>query len=432
MAYRFIVAKVQSTFEIPNADRVHGIVVLNEILVAKKEIKEGFVGIFAETDIQLSEEFCHHNNLFRNKEMNKDKEIGGFFENSRRVRTQPFLGVKSSGFFFEKEMLGFTGANLDELVLGQEFDVLNGHQLCQKYISEKQKQTMQNVANATNKAKSSLVRGFEQHVQTAQFKHAVHSIPTGALLNFHAKVHGTSFRVGRHLVKQELPFHKKVVNKLFGREVFPTYEYQDVIGTRRVVLKNEVQEGFHGSEAFRYEVMNVLKPHLENGMTIYGEIAGFANGSPIMGTHDTKVLKDKAFEKKYGKKITYTYGCNEGQYRFHIYRITHQINGREYDLSAKQIEQFCEQRELLSHVNIHEPIVYDGNQEALVELVERLTERPECLTEDYIDPTHVSEGIIIRIDHGTDIPKFFKSKSFAFKVLEGIYKENNVDLEDAS
>jgi hypothetical protein len=432
MAYKFIIAKVQSTFEIPNADRVHGIVVLNEVLVAKKEIKEGFVGVFAETDIQLSEEFCHHNNLFRNKEKNKDKEVGGFFENSRRVRTQPFLGVKSSGFFFEKDMLKFTGANLDELVLGQEFDVLNGHQLCNKYVSEKQKQAMANVAKAENKAKTKSIKGFEQHTQTAQFKHAVYSIPKGALLGFHAKVHGTSFRVGKHLVKQELSALKGVLNHVLGREIFPKYKYEYVLGTRRTVLKNEEVQGFHGSEEFRYEVLEKLKPFLEDGMTIYGEIAGYVNNKPVMGTHETKTIRNKEFERKYGKQMVYSYGCEPGQYRFHIYRITHQINGREYDLSAKQIETFCESKGLLPHLNVHEPMVYNGNQQELLELVERLTERPECLTEDYIDPRHVSEGIIVRVDYGTDIPKFFKSKSFAFKIMEGIYKENNVDVEDAN
>ncbi|MGL5692283.1 MAG: hypothetical protein ACRDD8_15900 [Bacteroidales bacterium] len=432
MSYKFIVAKVQSTFEIPNADRVHGIIVLNEVLVAKKEITEGYVGVFAETDIQLSEEFCHENNLFRDKDKNKNNEVGGFFENSRRVRTQPFLGVKSSGFFFEKEMLGFTGADLNELTLGQEFDVLNGHNLCQKYVSEKQKQAMSNVAKAQDKIKACFVKGFEQHSQTAQFKHAVYSIPKGALLNFHAKVHGTSFRVGKHLVQQELSFGKKLVNKVFNREVFPTYDFDFVVGTRRVVLKDNKQAGFHGSEQFRYDILERLKPFLENGMTVYGEIAGYVNDNPIMGRHNVGILKNKEFTKKYGKEMVYSYGCEKGQYRFHIYRISHVVNGREIDMSARQIESFCESKGLLSHLNIHEPMIYDGNQEELVKLVDKLTERPEVLCEDYIDPTHVSEGIIIRVDMGTDVPKFFKSKSFPFKVMEGIFKENNVDVEDAN
>lgn len=432
MSYKFIVAKVQSTFEIPGADRVHGIIVLNEALVAKKEIGVGFVGIFAETDIQLSERFCHENNLYRNKEKNKDSNIGGFFEDSRRVRTQPFLGVKSSGFFFEKEMLSFTGADLNELTLGQEFDVLEGILLCNKYVSEKQKQAMANVAKAEGKAKTSYVKGFAEHSQTAQFKHAVNSIPKGALLNFHAKVHGTSFRVGRHLVKQDLNWLQVKINELTKREIFPNYVFQDVVGTRRTVLKNDNKPGFHGSEGFRYEVLEKLKPFLEDGMTIYGEIAGYVNDSPVMGRHNTAILKNKEFNKKYGKEMIYSYGCEKGQYRFHIYRISHLVNGREIDMSARQIEHFCESKGLLSHLNVHEPMVYDGDSEKLVQLVEELTERPDVLCEDYIDPRHVSEGIIVRVDMGSDVPKFFKSKSFPFKVMEGIFKENNVDVEDAN
>ena len=58
--------------------------------------------------------------------------------------------------------------------------------------------------------------------------------------------------------------------------------------------------------------------------------------------------------------------------------------------------------------------------------------RPEVLTEDYHDASHVSEGVCIRVDSGSLTPKFYKSKSHAFKVMEGIAQESDVDLEDMS
>ncbi len=432
MSYELRIAKVEKTFEIPGADRIHGIIVCNETLVAKKHIEVGFVGVFAEEGTQLSEEFCHNNNLYREANMNKDKNETGFFENTRRVRAQAFKGVKSSGCFFELDSLSFTGVDVsvENFKVGQLLSVLNGYKLSQKYMSEKQARVAGN--QQTKQLKKSSVIGFNEHIDTKQFKHTINEIPVGSLLNFHAKIHGTSFRVGKHLVLNELPLHKRIINKLFNKEIFPTYEYDYVVGSRRVIIKNEnTTTGFHGSNGFRYEVLEKLKPFLENGMSIYGEIAGYVNGSPIMGKHNLAKV-GKEYVKKYGKEIVYSYGCDNENYRFHIYRITHLINGKEYDLSARQIEHFCEMAGVLSHMNIHEPIIYNGNKEELIELVDKLTERPEVLTEDYIDPTHISEGIIIRVDNGGFEPKFYKNKSFAFKIAEGIYKENNVDLEDAS
>jgi len=56
------------------------------------------------------------------------------------------------------------------------------------------------------------------------------------------------------------------------------------------------------------------------------------------------------------------------------------------------------------------------------------------LCEDYLDPSHINEGVVIRVDSGKLIPDFYKYKTFPFKLMEGIVKENPnfVDVEDAS
>ena len=74
--------------------------------------------------------------------------------------------------------------------------------------------------------------------------------------------------------------------------------------------------------------------------------------------------------------------------------------------------------------------VDNGDVRTLQDLVSDLTERPELLTEDYIDPSHVSEGIIVRVDNGKMTPQFYKSKSYAFRVMEGLCQAE--DVEDAS
>lgn len=89
-------------------------------------------------------------------------------------------------------------------------------------------------------------------------------------------------------------------------------------------------------------------------------------------------------------------------------------------------------RGFIPALDVVEPFVYDGDEVKLRALVEELTERPAVVTEDYIDSSHPSEGIIIRADRGSQTPLFLKSKSFAFRVLEGIASDTSVDEEDAS
>lgn len=428
--HKAIVAKITEVIEIPGADRIHVAVVLGENVIVSKEWGVGFIGILFPVDVQLSEQFCHHNNLFRKAEKNIDTEKKGFFEENRRVRAQPFLKVKSEGLFIDIESVAFTGIDQEDalLRLGSTFDELKGIKLCEKYVSAATR-VSGGQKNQQKKARIDRTPFFMKHVDSEQFKHCAQNIPVGSLLSFHAKVHGTSARMARTLVIQELPLYKRLLNKI--ATFFPTEKWDYVVGTRNVVISDGEKEGFHGSEQFRFDALDAVKPFLQKGMTVYGELAGFANGVSIMPKHSIKALKDKEFSKKYGDEVTYSYGCKEHQFRFHVYRITYlNYEGENVDFTQKQLEQWCEAYGILPPLEVHPQMVYDGDVEKLRALVEQLTERPDVLTEDYIDPSHVSEGIIVRVDNGNATPKFYKSKSYAFRAMEGMCEV--ADPEDAS
>ncbi len=253
-------------------------------------------------------------------------------------------------------------------------------------------------------------------------------IPVGSLIHIHAKIHGTSHRSAYTKVNTNLPKWKKLINKLVP--VFPEEKWDYVVGTRNVVL-TPGKDGFHGSEQFRFDVAETLKPHMVKGMTVYGEIAGYANGNPIMAVHSAKSTKDKAFQKKYGESIVYKYGCAEHEYRFHVYRITFlNHDGVNVDFTEAQLEQWCKDRNILHPQNVCDPFLFDGDVDALVAKVESLTERQDALGEDYVDPTHPGEGVILRIDTGKHQPYFLKSKAHYFRVMEGMCEA--VDTEDAA
>lgn len=429
--YKAIVAKIDRVVPIDGADRIQTAYVLGEQVVVPKELPVGHVGIFFPADTQLSEDFCKNNNLFRKSELNKDADKKGFFDTNRKVRCQPFMKVRSEGYFCELESLSYLVSDLSKLKVGDNFDSWEGASICNKFISEKTRKAMNNVKKKKTKVVDTPM--FNKHVDTDQFKYSIGKIKEGDLLSFHAKVHGTSARYSYSKVLRKPSTLLEKVKNYLGLYNKVNWEY--LVGTRNVVLYSDQydKEGFHGPEQYRFNVLESLKPYLEKGMTIYGEIAGFANGKPIMGVHSTDTLKDKKFNKKYSKNMTYTYGCKEHECRFHVYRITI-INedGVELDMTNQQVNKWCEDRGILSPLEVHPPYIYDGDKEKLEGIVEDLTERLDLLTEDYIDPSHVSEGIIVRVDNEKITPTFLKSKSYAFKVMEGIFKEDNIDEEDAS
>lgn len=424
-----IIARVTEVIEIPGANTVHVAVVLGEFCVTSKDVIKGSVGILFPEGLQLSEEYVFENSLSRKADNNKDKNKTGFFEENRRVRAQPFLKVRSTALFMPVDSIDYTDTAFDSLAVGTQFDTLNGHKICQKYMNAA---TLKAASTGQGKSqKKNITPNFVEHVETAQFKHVAAQIPVGSLIYFHAKKHGTSGRTAHTQIVQALPLWKRVVNKVVA--IFPESEWGFVTSTRRVVLKGEDAKGFHGNETFRQQVTDQLKPFLTQGMTAYYEIVGFVNGGSIMPKHSVAALKDKAYTKKYGDTVTYKYGCQEDQFKFHIYRLTMQgVDGVIRDLSQAAMEKWCQERELPHTLEVHPPMLYNGNEMQLRYLVDQLTDRPEVLAEDYEDAGHISEGIVLRIETGKDVPMFVKSKSYAFRVMEGIASVTEVDTEDAS
>lgn len=425
-----IIAKIDRVDPIEGANTIQKAYCLGTQLIVGKEAKEGDIGILFPSELQLSADYCKENNLYRHAELNKDPTKAGFFDDNRRVRAQPFLKVKSDGYFAQIESLSYTGYDISKLKIGDMFDELGGISICTKYISQKTRAAM---ASRPKKQKQVETPLFYKHPDTDNIKYYIDAIPKGALISIQSKTHGTSGRYSLSKTYRTLPSYRRIINRIYPFFSNESWEY--LVGTRNCVLFEEQNEklGFHGSEQFRFDVLEILKPHLTKGLNIYLEIFGYANGSPIMPRHETSKIKDKRYEKKYGKQITYNYGCLDGTFNYKIYRISSVAeSGESLDFAQEQLKHWCEIRNLNCCQDIIPSFIYDGDKSKLEELIEELTERPEKLTEDYIDPTSISEGIVIRVDYKELTPKFYKKKSWAFSVMEGFAKENEVDIEDAS
>jgi hypothetical protein len=428
MSYTAIITKLQNVRSHSNADRLKlGNAQGNQVVVGLNSM-EGALGIYFPTDGQLSEQYASANDLIGYVDPETKERKGGFFAKNRRVRTQKFRGEKSDGYFAPLESLAFTGINLSSLKDGISFTELNSIPICNKYV------TPATARMLVNKNPRKQNQFFNKHIDTEQFKHRGFYIPRGALLSFTCKQHGTSGRFGYVLDEKTVP------NPLWKRFLLPlskpktALEFDYLHGSRNVIFNKWVEDSYYGDEGFRWKAIEHLRGLLHKGEILYYELVGFTNtGTPIMPEVSTKILKDKSIESRYGSVMRYKYGCNaedtSNQTRLFVYRITRVSNdGNVIDLSWDQVKARCRGLGVTHVPELHESFVYSGNFDELSSLVDTLSEG-----DDVIDPSHIREGVVIRIDFNGE-PYFLKHKSFSFKVLEGLVKETDsyVDIEEIS
>jgi len=437
------IGKVDKIIPIDGADFVQSAVVYGFNVIVSKNVQVGDLGVFFEaTDIQLSDEYAKMNNLYRHSEYNSDVNAKGYLEDNRKLKVQKFLKTKSEGLFMSLDSLSYTGYDISVFKFGDSFDELNEHQICNKFYNAK----TAGARNSNTSRKKNSTPLFHEHLDTEQLSYYIDSIPKGSLVTITSKNHGTSGRYSFTPVAKEVV--ETVVDKIYvpslKRNIKKTRQikksvtdYEYVVGTRRVVLGSdgENKTGFHGSEKYRYDILQTLKPYLEKNMTIYLEIVGYVNGAPVMGTHDVTKLKDDAFVQKYGKKVVYKYGCMQDEFNICVYRISYtNPDGVEMDLSHSQMVDWCNKRNIPVVKTLVDTFVYDGNKDALFQQAVFLAENEKNLCEDYNDPSHICEGVVVRVDNYGLRPDLYKYKSFPFRVMEGIakLKSDFIDVEDAS
>jgi len=431
MSYEAIICKITNIQKHPNADRLNIGVASGYNIIVSKDIKEGTLGIFFPTDGQLSDRMCHENNLFRHSHLNKDTTKQGFFEDKKRIKTLILRRAKSEGFWAPLSILEWTEADLTTLKAGDLISELNGQSICNKYFTKATRKAQGN--NKAKTSKNSLRKAqfidFKEHWHTTKLRLMINFIPEKAILSITEKLHGTSGRTGLIAPKEKKTWRTKFLS-LIGVNKAPKYQY--VSGSRKVVLDtNRPENGFYKDTSFRKEIHDsITKIGLSPGETIYYEIVGYTDQrSPIMGEHG---LTDPKLIKKYGKKMIYSYGCEQDSqipYSIYIYRITHVLaDGSIHEVPYHQVIFRCKELGLNYVPVLKQPFVYNNNKEELLGLCERLSQGNSTL-----DSKHIKEGVVVRVE-APGIDTHYKYKGFHFCELEGIMKNNDnyVDLEEVN
>lgn len=180
-----IIARLTNIRKHNNADRLQCATVLgNQIIVGMTNVEDE-LGIYFDSNLQLSEEFAKANDLVRRKDADGNA-AGGMFDLNRRVRTQKFRGEISDGFWIPISSLNFLKIKiaLDE---GTEFTELNGVPICNKYIVPGTKTHNQQMKK-NRIAKSSIM--FREHFDTEHFGKHLQDIDFRDRIVVTEKLHG--------------------------------------------------------------------------------------------------------------------------------------------------------------------------------------------------------------------------------------------------
>ena len=472
MSYYGYVTTLKNVRPHNNADRMKLADCFGNTVCVGLDALEGEVVIYFPTDGQLSVEYCEHNNLVRKKD-DAGNNIGGYMDpDKRNVKAIKLRGEKSDGLVMPLNSVDYTGVSLNDLTVGTRIDVLNGHEICKKYIPRTNRRNGNPTeGNRTRKKKAPIAPTFSEHADTEQLAYNLGAFREGDEIEITLKMHGTSQRTGYLPVlkgwRNINPFWDKILfcvnpNKPMGklteklynkalRDAIPTYDWGYVSGTRRTVLEN-YEGGYYGSNEFREQHSKAFEGKLWKGETVYYEVVGFTtSGAPIMNSCNNKKTKDEEFIKKYGDETVFSYGCSpdgytdtnyvisgEPQSALYVYRMTMtNEDGDVVEYTPDFMRYRCEQMgvetvpvmwrgRIPEHPGTaNDPTITPG--EWITKVAEQYYDGP-----DPIGETHVREGVVVRI---LNKPKFcaYKHKNFAFKVLEGIIKEvaEAPDMEEA-
>jgi len=314
-----VVVKLENVRPHPNADRLKLATVLGTQVVVGLEAKDGDEMLYFDSNLRLSHDYLHYNNLYSNSEMNRSPSVKGYFGKNGKVRAQRFRGEISNGFIAPLQSLFIashphivTACSVpcwEKLRVGDEFTHINGVMICEKFI------TSVSSFPQSSKGKHAKICPvdsdmFWKHWDTKQLMREPSRIASDVLY-IEEKIHGTSGRTGNVLCRTNRPWWKFWI---------PKEEWKIVSGTRRVdkIAAHLPVE--------RKEIEQKVAPHLHKGEQIYYEIFG--------------CTKNGGGEIQKG----FSYGCSSGKYRVMLYRVTiTTLDGFCIDLSREQVYRRAEE-----------------------------------------------------------------------------------------
>lgn len=438
--YSATIVIIDNLIELEGCSNIQGTIIFGNHIIIDKKIQLGEIGLVFPVECSIKDVFLKANNLYRDKELNEDKNKMGFFEKHGRVRCMKLRGYKSEGFWIPLSSFSFlmdtnkkNYSAMDiviDLPVGTEFDHIDDIMICEKHVVKTKNRGTQNKSNKASKHKriSKLIENqFRLHIDTEQFGKNLHKFKLNDIVSITEKIHGCNFVVSNILCKRKLSFKDKIA-KALGVTV-QEIAYDNIYSSRRVI-KNEFEDNkvqhFYSEDIWGV-VNEELKQYLDKGMTVYGEIAGFLSSG-------------EAIQKM--SKYIYDYGCKPKEHKIYIFRVTStNEDGRVFEWSMKQVQDWCKEKGL-NAVPMHyygyvkDFIQFTGVNGSYIDEKDYQNQFLNTVIDSYLEKDCAicqnkvpAEGVCVRKEIN-DI-EVFKAKSYNFRNAESLaLDKNESNIED--
>lgn len=263
------VCEVKELRKHPQADRLQIATFFGNDTCVGLDIVQGEIGIYFPSDLQLSVEFCDENHMCRKCADGTD-DTGYLDRDKRNIRPIKLRGEKSDGIFVPLSAVAYTGINLDVLDIGDKIDILNGHEICCKYIPKGKAVSTNRIGNKAQKKKKKkkepVAPLFTEHCDTEQLSYNLNAFKPGDQIEITLKMHGcfisgTPVRMGNGKLEQIQRL--KVGDEVLGYN-FNTGKFE----------KTKIINVFHNAPSSKWNKIKISRNHLK------GDKRGYITATP--------------------------------------------------------------------------------------------------------------------------------------------------------
>ena len=347
------IVHIGETFPIEGKDKIVKTLVNGlSIVIGKDDFKQGDIAVYCANETVIHELFLHLNNMYDDKELNFDKEKKGYVNKYGRVRCIKLGGVPSYGILLPpKSISTFINEPFEDVInylekhVGEDFDEINGERFVHVYMPPVKENTHLSKDEKRNKKLkrfNMLIEGsFRLHYDTKQLNKEINNFGIDDKVYISSKLHGTSCIFSNILTNIPTNWFKRMWRKYISHKNEYDQKY-NLIYSSRTVIKNQFINPKQKEGGFYNDVWGFWAKKLDGlipkNYCIYGEIVGYTpNGSPIQKGYD--------------------YGCEQGESKLMIYRLT--INGKEQEIP--EVIKFGKQLKEWLRDDIFEfPLLYEG------------------------------------------------------------------------
>lgn len=416
--YCATVVEIKNIIKLDNCDNVVHTNIMGNLVITSKDTKIGDVGLYFPVETQLSKEYCRVNNLYRHSENNSDPDKKGYMEDNRRIRCVKFRGHESQGLFMPISSVSEFLDEGDELFIGDEFDTLNDHSICNKYVVKIRESNPSNKKVKKPKESKIIDNQFRFHEDTNMLYKNLDKFNPEDYIHISYKLHGTSGISSKVLCKKKLSLWNKI-GKLLGFNIVNT-QYDYIYASRKVIKNSDLNP--NASHFYEDDIWglahDIVKDYLTNGLTLYYEIVGYLPSG-------ASIQKD------------YDYGQEPNTFGIYIYRITYtNTEGKVFEYSTKQVQEWCKLNGLKAVPELYygkaKEFIQDGRlsldtwRSRLLDKVKELYNDKNCYMCKNIVP---EEGAVVRLDKLNF--EAYKAKSARFYERETkMLDKGEVDIEE--